>query len=67
MIIKQVKFRPEGENEYFGGIYVQSHELEDGFIICGCCGSVYEIEDITKEDIQIYENWVNISEEIIGD
>lgn len=41
--------------------------VDSRHIICGCCGSVFECDDLTKEDIEPYETWVNISNEIIGD
>lgn len=65
MVVKQVKFRADGEEAYFGGIFVD--DGENKYIICGCCGGVYEIDDLTDADITIYENWVDISEEIKGE
>lgn len=62
MIVKQVKFRCEGEEDYKGGIMV-----DDGYppyVICGCCGGVYEMNEI--EEIKTYPSWVDISEEIKG-
>lgn len=41
-------------------------------IICACCGSVFEIEEIYEfapdnvEAIVVYENWVDFREDIIG-
>ena len=63
MITKQVRFRGIGEESFQGGIMV-----DDGssiYVICGCCGGIYEMDDI--EEINEFENWINISDEIIGD
>lgn len=45
----------------FGGILV-----DDEYIICGCCGSVFEVDD---ENVSIIKRlkWISISDEIIGD
>ena len=64
MITKQVRFRCEGDNTFFGGILVDDCK-EAPFIICGCCGGIIEMDDILE--IQEYKNWVNISDEIIGE
>lgn len=64
MIIQQVKFRPIGEEAWQGGIYLNYH-LQDSYIICGCCGGLFEMDEI--EEYSLYEDWVDISEEIIGD
>ena len=58
--MKQIKFHEIGENIEIGGIL-----LDDGNIVCGCCGSLFEPEDV--EIIREYENWIDLSEEIKGD
>ena len=58
--MKQIKFHEVGENIEIGGIL-----LDDGNIVCGCCGSLFEPEDV--EIIREYENWIDLSEEIKGD
>ena len=63
MITRQVRFRSLDDDTYFGGILVK--DSKESFIICGCCGSIFEMDDIAE--IQEYEHWVNISDEIIGD
>lgn len=42
-------------------------------IICGCCGGVYEIDEViefapeyVQQPIHKYENWVDLSDEIRG-
>ena len=57
--MKQVKFREIGEDIEIGGIL-----LDDGKIICGCCGGLFEPEDV--EIIREYEDWIDLSEEIKG-
>lgn len=58
--MKQIKFHEIGEDTEIGGIL-----LDDGKIVCGCCGSLFEPEDV--EIIKEYESWINLSEEIKGD
>ena len=58
--MKQIKFHEVGENIEIGGIL-----LDDGNIVCGCCGSLFEPKDV--EIIREYENWIDLSEEIKGD
>lgn len=68
MITKQCKFT-DFDGIVHGGIYVmtngQVEDLENDYIICGCCGTIFELDDI--EDYSIYKTWVNISDEIIGE
>ena len=63
MLTRQVRFRSLDDDAYFGGILIE--DGKNSYIICGCCGSVFEMDDIAE--IQEYENWVNISDEIIGE
>ena len=58
--MKQVKFHEIGEDTEIGGIL-----LDDGKIICGCCGCLFEPEDV--EIIREYKNWIDFSEESKGD
>ena len=61
-MIRQIKFidkEAEGQ-EVFGGIL-----LDDGRVICACCGGVFEPDEV--EIIEVYEDWVNFSEEIINE
>lgn len=39
--------------------------LDDGYIVCGCCGSLIEPDDYVL--FHVYENWVDIEQEICGD
>ena len=76
---RQVRFLDlgdtQGEEVWHGGIAINDS------IICGCCGTVLSLEDIFadweeygKEEypnveapVEIYEYWVDIDEEIIGE
>lgn len=72
-MFEQVRFQivnpdlTDVDNDIYGGI-AEYTEIEDEPIllrvICGCCGSVFE-----PEDVKILErySWVNISDEITGD
>lgn len=65
----QVKIWDYGNGNYLGGI-----AYRDEFI-CGCCGGVFDINkiyesapDTLEEDpIIVYDNWVDISQDICGD
>lgn len=66
----QVKFwdAPSG-GHYIGGIAYRDE------IICGCCGSVFKINEIYEsapdaldnDPIVVYKGWVGLSSEICGD
>lgn len=66
---KQVKFWDSADEDYCSGIAYHDE------IICGCCGSVFEIKDIIDEAAEDgIENaiipfgfWVDLTAEIAGD
>jgi len=60
MIANQVKFK-DFEQDIYGGIIIDNE-----YIICGCCGGVFEVEEIGKENIKILP-WVSLDIEILGD
>ena len=78
-IPKQVRFLDLGDTQgrevWHGGIAIKDN------IICGCCGCIFDIkgifedwEEYGKNDypnveapIEIYNYWVPLSEEIIGE
>lgn len=57
---RQVIFRDRFEDDIHAGIL-----LDDGNIICGCCGGLMEPEDFTL--LHIYDFWVNLEADIVGD
>lgn len=66
----QVKFLEPYVNcpAYAGGIAYEDK------VICGCCGSVFEIEEIYNgcevvgyEPIVVFDDWVNLGKEILGE
>ena len=63
MTAQQVRFRLQDDDTYFGGILVE--DGKKSFVICGCCGGTAEMDEI--EEIKKYKNWVNISDEIMGE
>ena len=72
MTYKQVKFRifdadiVECKRDALGGIAYYESKLDKTpkYIICGCCGGIFEPEDF--EIIQEL-GWLPISEEILGE
>jgi len=65
MVTKQVRFRDKANDQTLGGILIQSGVVD--YIICGCCGGVIETDDPDIEIEEIYRNWSDISECIIGE
>lgn len=67
MVVKQCKFT-DFDGGTFGGLYVftngQVEDTENDYIICGCCGAIFHLEDV--ESYGIYPSWVDISNEIMG-
>ena len=63
----QLKFWDVDGDHYTGGIGYH------GDIICGDCGGLIDPEEVYEfapdgiEPVVLYEDWVNLSEEIIGD
>lgn len=65
----QVKFWDYEGGHYLGGIAYRDE------IICGCCGGIFDINEIykfapdeLKEDpIVVYNDWVDISYDIAGE
>ena len=59
--MQMVKFKDLENNVILGGILI-----DNGSIICGCCGGLIEKDD---EQFEIIENlsWINISDEILGE
>lgn len=68
MVVKQCKFT-DFENTTHGGLYVltngQVEDTDNDYIICGCCGSIFHLDDV--ESYSIYQTWVDISDEIMGE
>lgn len=62
--MKQVRFIDKENDVTHGGILT-----DEGNIICGCCGGLIEKEDIgiTHQILEVYNLWVNLDEEILGD
>lgn len=62
-IIKQVVFKDFENGATCGGIM-----LENGDVICGCCGGLLEADERgdTWDIVKFYDTWVDISREIIG-
>lgn len=63
MNVRQVIFK-DLEGNTLGGIFVD--DGCDSYIVCGCCGGVFEYEEIGDDNIKFLP-WVNIDEEIRGD
>ena len=62
--MKQIRFIDK-ENSAIHGVIL----TDEGDIICGCCGCLIPKEEIDKqhEILNIYDLWLNLDEEILGD
>ena len=65
--MKQVLFYDKVNQVKHGGIL-----MDNGDIICGCCGGIIPADEIGGKDddhkiLKVYDFWVNLDEEICGD
>ena len=64
--MKQIKFIDTDNNKMHGGI-----KLDNGDVICGCCGSLIPVDEQTEELgfklVEEYASWVDLDDTIIGD
>ena len=62
---KQIKFKDLNEDEihYGFGKFDEYENLEE--VICGCCGSTFEVDEVTI--VKVYDWWVPLEESIMGD
>ena len=58
-MFKQVKFI-DNEGETHGGIFNE----QEGYIICGCCGGIFEKDEVKIADVYY---WIDLDETILGD
>lgn len=63
-MFKQVKFVDEEHNILGGFAFFDEHDNIE-YIVCGCCGSMLEPDEVTI--VEVYHYWANISDEIIGE
>ena len=64
--MKQVMFYDNANQVKHGGIL-----MDNGDIICGCCGGIIPADEIGGEDddhkiLKVYDFWINLDEEICG-
>ena len=59
--MQMVKFKDLENNTILGGILT-----DEGNIICRCCGSLIEKDDVNFEIIENL-SWIDISNEILGE
>ena len=60
----QIKFKDLENDTIHGGIM-----LDDGDVICACCGGLIEKDDFNNKDyyklLDAYKTWIDFSESII--
>lgn len=63
-IVRQVKFLDLEFGDCHGGI-----KLENGDVICGCCGGIFESgeENETWKLVEEYQCWVDLDKTILDD
>ena len=62
---KQIRFLDLTDGGVYGGFM-----LEDGSIVCGCCGTIISPALINNGEykvLEVYSEWINLSDEIIGE
>lgn len=62
---KQIRFLDLVDGRVYGGIM-----LEDGSIVCGCCGTIISptlVGGSVYRVLEVYSEWVDLSKEIIGE
>lgn len=66
MEAKQVKFE-DADGVICGGILVNTGN--ESFVICGCCGSIFPMDEEGEEFklIQTYDDWMSLNAEITGE
>lgn len=78
-VAKQVRFLDLGDTDGKEVWHCGIAYCDD--LICGCCGTVFSIEEIFEDwddygkkdypnveaPIEVYENWVDLDEEITGE
>lgn len=55
---------------FYDGDNMCSGILHGKHIICGCCGGVFEVDKVierSREPVRMFNTWVDISYEIMGD
>lgn len=57
----QIRWFDTENKRWIGGIAYRSE------VICGCCGSILELDEFEENEIVEFKNWVNIEEEIRGE
>ena len=57
----QVRWFDSMNKRWFSGIAYK------GEVICGCCGSILELDEFEEGEVVELGNWVNIEEEIRGE
>lgn len=60
----QIIFKDLENDDIHGGIL-----LDDGDVICGCCGGLFEADEKgeTWDLIEKFDNWIDLDETICGD
>ena len=57
----QVRWFDTDDKCWIGGIAYR------GEFICGCCGSIFELDEFEEDEVVELGEWVNIEEEIRGE
>ena len=58
--MNQILFYDSENKSYHGGIL-----LDDGNIICACCGGIIEHDDPQFRIVRKYKDWIDFTNEIV--
>lgn len=49
--------------------FLEFIQIDNGDCICGCCGGIFEADERgeTWDIVEMYDAWMNLDEEILGD
>lgn len=60
--IQQIRFYDTENETELGGFLI-----DNKYIVCACCGGITEVDDEDYPILEVYPEWADLSDCIIGD